>query len=70
MERTLDKLAYAVDEISGVVPLGRTKAFAEIKAGHLKAHKIGRRTFVLAEDLASYLATRPMAEGSSDSMAS
>jgi hypothetical protein len=49
LERTLEKLAYAVNEINEVVPLGRTKAFSEIAAGRLKAHKIGRRTIVLAE---------------------
>jgi hypothetical protein len=57
----MDKLAYAVDEINDVVPLGRTKAFAEIAAGKLVAHKIGRRTIVMASDLADYLAALPTA---------
>jgi excisionase family DNA binding protein len=66
LERSIEKLAYAVDEINEVVPLGRTKTFSEIAAGRLKAHKIGRRTVILAADLHQYLAGLPAAEGSAE----
>jgi hypothetical protein len=53
------KLAYSIDEIPAVASIGRTKVFAEIGSGRLKARKIGRRTVVLADDLAEYLAALP-----------
>jgi Helix-turn-helix domain len=56
-----EKLAYQVDELNEILPLGRTKAWEEIAAGRLRARKIGRRTVVLAEDLRDYLASLPEA---------
>jgi excisionase family DNA binding protein len=58
----MEKKAYTPDEICEVAPIGRTTTFKEIASGRLKAHKIGRRTVILAEDLDEYLRTLPAAE--------
>jgi hypothetical protein len=50
-------LAYSIDEL----PIGRTKAYAEIAAGRLRAVKSGQRTLILADDLRDYLASLPTA---------
>ena len=55
----LTKLAYGVQEFGAVAGLGRTKVYAEIAAGRLRAKKAGRRTIILAEDARAYLASLP-----------
>ena len=39
--------------------IGRTKFYAEVRAGSLRAIKIGRRTFVERKDADAWLASRP-----------
>lgn len=51
------KIAYSVDELRDVLPLGRTKIYEAIKLGLLKRVKIGRRTAILATDIAAFLST-------------
>jgi len=51
----LSKLAYTVLEAAEATGLGRTKLFAEIKAGRLAAAKIGRRTLIRSEALEKWL---------------
>ncbi|MCR6629362.1 MAG: helix-turn-helix domain-containing protein [Magnetospirillum sp.] len=51
----LVKIAYSVDELRRILPLGRTKIYEAIKAGLLKRVKIGRRTAILATDVAAFL---------------
>ena len=46
-----DRLAYRVPEALYVSGLGRTKFYAEVKAGRLRLIKIGGRSLVPAEDL-------------------
>ena len=53
------KLAYSVEEFGAVAGLGRTKLYAEIAAGRLRARKAGKRTVILAEDGRDYLASLP-----------
>jgi hypothetical protein len=43
--------------------LGRTSVYAAIKSGELVARKWNRRTIVLAEDLAAFLAKLPTTNG-------
>ncbi len=64
MDQSTERLAYSVGDLSEAAQIGRTKAFAEIASGRLRARKIGRRTIVLAEDLADYLAALPEASAS------
>jgi excisionase family DNA binding protein len=44
------------------VKCGRPKIFAEIKAGNLKARKLGRRTLILDSDVREWLASLPIRE--------
>jgi hypothetical protein len=49
--------AYRIDDL----PMGRTKAYAEIAAGKLHAVKLGTRTLILPHELRRYLASLPAA---------
>lgn len=49
------KIAYSVNELRDILPLGRTKIYEAINAGLLKRVKIGRRTAFLATDVAAFL---------------
>jgi len=52
---TNGKLAYSIAELPGIVSLGRSHIYEEIRAGRLRTVKAGRRTLVLAEDLRAWL---------------
>lgn len=41
---------FSVDEFCEWAGIGRTKAYAEMKAGKLPAKKVGRRTIILKPD--------------------
>ena len=58
----MEKRALTVDEVTDVVPIGRTTLVKEINAGRLRAHKAGRRTLILSSDLDDYLTTLPEVE--------
>lgn len=49
------KLAYSVEEISEQTTLSKAFLRNEIRAGHLKVKRCGRRVLVLAGDLSLYL---------------
>jgi excisionase family DNA binding protein len=55
------KLAYTVEEAAAALGIGRTKLFAEIAAGRLRARKAGRRTLIAVEDARAFLANLPQA---------
>ncbi len=56
LDYNLHKPVYALGElIENRTVGGRTKAYAEIKQGHLKVVKRGRSTIVLTPDLVAYL---------------
>lgn len=57
----LTKAAYRVDELAREWPEGRTKIFAAIREGKLKARKSGRSTIILREDALDYLRQLPPA---------
>ena len=52
----LIKPAYSVNEILGLLPLGRSSFYEAIKDKRLKVAKFGKRTIVLAPDLVAFLA--------------
>lgn len=53
----ITKIAYSVNELREVVPLGRTRIYELVAAGLLKATKVGRRTMFLAPDVVALLIT-------------
>jgi hypothetical protein len=55
-------LAHTIETASRISTCGRTSLYAAIKAGDLKARKIGRRTVILHADLRDWLASLPMRE--------
>lgn len=50
------KCAYGLDELIEILGLGRSTIYSEIKSGRLQVAKVGRRSLVLADDLAAYIA--------------
>ncbi|WP_160050811.1 helix-turn-helix domain-containing protein [Nocardiopsis sp. FR4] len=48
-EGTHRKRLYSVEEAARLLSMGRTKTFAELKAGRLKSVKIGRARLIPAE---------------------
>ena len=52
---TNNKFAYSVEEISEQTTLSKAFLRNEIRAGHLKANRFGRRVLVLSENLRNYL---------------
>jgi excisionase family DNA binding protein len=53
------RLAYPIDEFADAVGIGRSKLYAEIRAGRLKAKKLGSRTLIKASDAHAYLDALP-----------
>lgn len=50
MKPTAAKLGYTIAEFTSAHGVGKTKVFAEIKAGRLRARKCGARTLILEDD--------------------
>jgi excisionase family DNA binding protein len=55
--------AYTISDFIETFRLGRTKVYAEIKAGRLKARKVGKRTLVLKTDAEAWLSSLPVLGG-------
>ncbi len=58
--------AYALNSLCQEFDISRSTAYAEIKAGRLRAFKLGDKTMVAGEDAAAWLASyrrvaRPLA---------
>jgi predicted DNA-binding transcriptional regulator AlpA len=51
------RMAYRIHEVVKMTGIGRTRLYACIKNGDLKARKLGRSTFVMADDLAAFLSS-------------
>jgi excisionase family DNA binding protein len=62
MESSNNVIAYSVEAAAKASHAGRTKLFAEIKAGRLRAIKLGARTLITAEALAEWLNALPVRE--------
>jgi hypothetical protein len=54
-----DPLAYTIDELRDASCVCRSKIYSEIKSGHLKARKLGKRTLVLHSDAMDWLQSFP-----------
>ena len=48
-----------MEEAAAVSAVGRTRMYAAVKDGKLKARKFGRRTVILATDLQAFLESLP-----------
>jgi excisionase family DNA binding protein len=53
------KIAHSVDSACEAADVGRTSIYEAIRAGELKARKLGRRTIILDDDLREWLASLP-----------
>ena len=54
-----DRLAYHIHDASKAGAGSRSEIYEALKRGDLKAKKRGRRTIILRDDLAAYLASLP-----------
>lgn len=52
----MTQLSFSIEEVQTVTGLGRTRIYAAIGSGALKAKKFGKRTLVLKDDLDAFLA--------------
>lgn len=57
-----EPVAYSLDDITALGGPGKTTLYDEINRGALVAHKCGRKTIVLPEDLKQYLQGLPTYE--------
>lgn len=60
------QIAYSIETVIEATDCGRTSIFAEIRAGRLKARKLGRRTIILDPDLRAWLAALPVKKAGND----
>lgn len=51
----MTQLSLSIEEARAATSLGRTKIYQLINSGELKAHKIGKRTIILKDDLEAFL---------------
>jgi excisionase family DNA binding protein len=58
---TATKIAHSIDGACEAADLGRTSVYEAIRAGELRARKLGRRTIIMDEDLRAWLASLPLA---------
>jgi excisionase family DNA binding protein len=54
------RAAYSIAEVMALTGLGHDSVYKAIRAGHLPARKLGRRTLVLATDLQRFLEALPV----------
>jgi hypothetical protein len=59
MSNTLNPDAFSVGEFAERHGIGRTTAFAEIKAGRLEARKVASRTIITREAAAAWRNSLP-----------
>jgi excisionase family DNA binding protein len=55
----MERRALTINEIAELGGPKRDKAYKEIKAGRLRAVKIGRHTRILSDDFQKYLSSLP-----------
>ena len=61
-------LAYTISEACLSGRIGRTTLYGAIRAGDLRAVKLGRRTLILVVDLQRWISTLPAIEISGESL--
>jgi hypothetical protein len=54
------RLSYSIRRLAMACDVSRTVIYQEIAAGHLIAHKLGRRTIVRRSDANRWLRSRPL----------
>jgi excisionase family DNA binding protein len=54
-ESTPSKAAYSIAEFCGLVSLGRSRVFEEIRERRLRIVKVGRRTLIPATEVTAWL---------------
>lgn len=59
MNETTRPLIYSVSEACRAASISRTKLYAEIARGRLRARKCGRRTLIVAKDLEAWAEALP-----------
>lgn len=47
----VNKISYSIDELAAALSISRTRIYDAIAKGELIAHKFGRRTLILVEDM-------------------
>ena len=52
---TIPKFAYSIQELVQGLGIGRTKLYALLKQGRLKAIRIDKRTLVTSQDLEAFI---------------
>jgi excisionase family DNA binding protein len=62
MDRTIEKMAFSIDEAGIRAGLGRDAIYSAIKSGQLEARKAGRRTLVTKDALQRFLERLPRLE--------
>jgi excisionase family DNA binding protein len=58
----MEKIGYSIEEAVLASSVGRSLIYEEIRAGNLRATKIGRRTVILADDLRAWLVAKASSE--------
>lgn len=62
-ESERQRAAYSVAEVMALTGAGRDSIYKAIRAGHLPARKLGRRTLIFASDLQRFLEALPVMVG-------
>ncbi len=57
-----ERFCYSIADVVEMSGVCRTVVYGEIKAGRLKARKLGRRTLILVRDFETWLSTLPWAK--------
>lgn len=55
---SLPQLRFDIPEVARILRISRATLYQRIRAGAIKIHKDGRRTFVTAEELLRYATPR------------
>lgn len=64
--KTLGKIAYSIDDAAKICGIKRTRIYAEIKLGRLRAKKCGSRTLITRAAIREWLGLLPDVENGSN----
>jgi excisionase family DNA binding protein len=62
MNTSIQQFSFSPEQAAMLSGIGRTRIFKAINEGKLRAHKYGRRTVILADDLKAFLEALPERE--------